>query len=70
MFLFLRAENGSAHKWLAYVAMLASLLCLGLETLAQPVPGGGFSFPADCRLGTSCWIFNYPDATPGQDDQG
>ncbi len=65
MFLFLRVENGGAHNWVACVAMLALSLCLGLETLAQPVPGGGFSFPADCRLGKSCWIFNYPDATPG-----
>jgi hypothetical protein len=29
-------------------------------------PGGGFSLPIDCVLGTDCWVMNYPDRAPGK----
>ena len=45
-------------------AFLAALSLVGHATTAGAVPGGGFGLPIDCKLGTNCWIVNYPDAGP------
>ena len=55
-----------AARWrigLAGVVAIASLA--GHSALAGDVPRDGFGLPVDCRLGTNCWIVNYPDAGPG-----
>lgn len=45
--------------------ILAAVSLAGHPARANDAPGGGFGLPIDCRLGTDCWIVNYPDAGPG-----
>ena len=47
--------------------ILAAVLVAGCATAADAVPGDGFGLPIDCKLRTSCWIVNYPDAGPGSE---
>ena len=52
-----------AVRWPARVAaILAAVSVAGPVATAHAVPGNGFGLPIDCRLGTSCWIVNHPDA--------
>ena len=46
------------------VGMLAAVLMAGHAAAANHAPGDGFGLPIDCKLGTSCWIVNFPDADP------
>ena len=45
-------------------AFLAAFSLACYASTADAVPGGGFGLPIDCKLGTNCWIVNYPDAGP------
>ena len=45
--------------------ILAAVFMATHAITADAVPGDGFGIPVDCKLGTSCWIVNYPDAGPG-----
>ena len=43
-------------------AILAAISTPGPANETDAVPGDGFGLPIDCKLGTNCWIVNYPDA--------
>ena len=47
--------------------ILAAVVVAGHAAPAGAVPGDGFGLPIDCKLGTSCWIVNHPDAGPGSE---
>ena len=53
------------------LTVLALSVALALTLAAVPsvgadeTPGVGLGLPIDCKLGTNCWIVNYPDAGPG-----
>ena len=62
-----RAERqaGITIRWRSGLAWLLAAASLAVHsTSANDAPGGGFGLPIDCRLGTNCWIVNYPDAGP------
>ena len=55
-----------AVRWpMCLVALAMAVATVGHATSATSAPGAGFGLPIDCKLGTSCWIVNYPDAGPG-----
>ena len=55
-----------AARWrICPAGVLAAASLAGHTVPVDDVPGGGFALPIDCRLGTNCWIVNYPDAAPG-----
>ena len=55
-------------RWpLRLAATLTAVSMAGYATAAEAVPGDGFGLPIDCKLGTNCWIVNYPDAGPGSE---
>ena len=65
-FLVGHGVRGSRRGWLVALAgFLAAVSMVGHAASANAAPGDGFGVPIDCKLGTSCWIVNYPDAGSG-----
>ena len=60
-----RRQGRFVVRWrLCLAGILAAASLGGHSASSKDVSGDGFGLPIDCKLGTSCWIVNYPDAGP------
>lgn len=64
----MRPARIASRSAIVAAAFLWALMSPTAPVLAQEAPqppGGGFSMPVACRLGTDCWVMNYPDMAVG-----